>query len=123
MTEATTVLFRPTGLEEMKLVQEAGWKEWPPRLPGQPIFYPVTNEQYASEIASKWNVPASGIVYVARFEVRKSFMDSYQVQIVGARHHAEWWIPADDLAELNSNIVGLIEIVAEFGSDGTNCCT
>jgi len=28
---------------------------FPPRLPEQPIFYPVTNEKYAAEIASKWS--------------------------------------------------------------------
>ena len=26
----------------------------------------------------------------------------------------EYWIPADDLAELNANIVGAIEVVAEY---------
>ena len=26
----------------------------------------------------------------------------------------EWWIPAEDLAELNRNIVGVIEVVSEY---------
>ena len=110
----TVILFRPTGPEELRLVEESGYRRWPPRLEGQPIFYPVTNEQYAAEIASRWNVEESGTGYVTRFRVRKSFMDRYEVQRVGAVHHTEWWIPAADLEELNDNIVGEIEVIAEF---------
>ena len=28
--------------------------------------------------------------------------------------HQEYWIPAEDLAEFNLNIVGMIEVVAEY---------
>ena len=41
-------------------------------------------------------------------------MDRYAVQQVGAAHHTEWWIPAEDLDELNQNIVGLIEVIREY---------
>ena len=44
----TVTLWRPTGPEELALVEASGWREWPPRLPGQPIFYPVLNEDYAA---------------------------------------------------------------------------
>ncbi len=107
-------LYRPTGPEELALVKASGYRLWPPRLPEQPIFYPVTNEHYAVDIASDWNVKASGVGYVTRFQVRKAFMDSYPIQQVGARHHTEWWVPAEDLDELNRNIVGLIEVIREF---------
>ena len=110
----TVTLFRPTGPEELELVRRSGFKEWPPRLPEQPIFYPVTNEAYATEIARDWNVPASGFGYVTRFRVRKSFMAQFPVQQVGGLHHTEWWVPAERLAELNANLVGPIEVVAEF---------
>jgi hypothetical protein len=33
---------------------------------------------------------------------------------VGASVHRELWIPAEDLAEMNRNIVGLIEVIAEY---------
>ncbi len=112
----TVVLYRPTGPQEWALVLESGRTRWPPRLPDQPIFYPVTNERYASEIARGWNVPTSGCGYVTRFEVRRSFMDRYPVQQVGAAHHTEWWVPAQELATLNDNIVGLIDVIAEFRS-------
>jgi Immunity protein 8 len=42
--EATVTLWRPTGPEELALVEASGWTAWPRRLPEQPIFYPVLNE-------------------------------------------------------------------------------
>jgi hypothetical protein len=110
----TVVLWRPTGPEELALVEASGWRVWPPRLPGQPIFYPVLNEQYATKIARDWNVRASGSGYVTRFAVRKSFLDNYEVHQVGGQSILEYWIPAEDLPALNASIVGLIELVAEY---------
>ncbi|MCU1528802.1 MAG: hypothetical protein JWP75_2565 [Frondihabitans sp.] len=98
----------------MELVRQTGSTRWPPRLPDQPIFYPVLNEDYATKIARDWNVKASGVGYVTRFDVAKSFLDRYDVQQVGGRTILEYWIPAEDLNELNDNIVGLIEEVAVF---------
>ena len=109
-------LYRPTGPAELALVESSGFRRWPPRLPEQPIFYPVTNERYASEIASKWNVKDSGTGFVTRFEVKQEFMDQFEVQTVGASHHQEWWIPAEQLGQLNANIVGRIEVIAKFGA-------
>ena len=114
MSEETTTLFRPTGPEELKLVEESGFKRWPPRLAGQPIFYPVTNEKYAKEIATRWNIKDSGVGYVTRFEVKTEFMSKYKIEQVGAAHHTEWWVPDAELPELNDNIVGLIEVVGEY---------
>ena len=114
VAEGIVVLFRPVGPRELELLAAAGWSRWPPRLPEQPIFYPVTNERYASEIASKWNVAQDGADYVTRFHVRSSFIDQFEIHCVGAAHHTEWWIPAERLDELNASIVGLIEVVAVF---------
>lgn len=114
MSDEVVTLYRPTGPEELKLVSDSGYRKWPPRLPEQPIFYPVTNEQYAKEIATKWNVKDSKVGYVTRFQVRKSFMDRYRIEQVGASHHTEWWVPAEELEELNENIVGLIEVIGEY---------
>lgn len=113
----TVTLYRPTGPKELAVIEESGFRRWPTRLPEQPILYPVTNERYATEIAKQWNVKDSGVGYVTRFEVRRSFMDQYEVQRVGASHHTEWWIPAAKVEELNENIVGLIEVVAEYRKD------
>ncbi|WJK33155.1 ADP-ribosylation/crystallin J1 [Solwaraspora sp. WMMA2065] len=111
--EAVT-LWRPTGPDELALVAASGWRAWPPRLPDQPIFYPVLNEEYATMIARDWNVPASGAGYVTRFRVRRHFLDRYDVHQVGGRTILEYWIPAEDLPALNANIIGVIEVVAEF---------
>jgi len=111
------ILWRPTGPEELALVEASGWREWPPRLPGQPIFYPVLNEDYATKIARDWNVKHSGSGYVTRFRVRRSFLHRYDIHQVGGRTIPEYWIPAADLGELNANIIGLIELVAEYHQD------
>jgi hypothetical protein len=110
----TVTLWRPTGPEELALVEASGWREWPPRLPAQPIFYPVLNEAYAAKIARDWNVRQSGAGYVTRFLVRRSFLDNYDVHQVGGQTIVEYWIPAEDLAALNASIVGTIEATAEF---------
>lgn len=98
MTDTMT-LWRPTGPKELDLVCASGWKAWPPRLPDQPIFYPVLNEQYAIMIARDWNVPASGVGYVTRFEVDREFASRYPVQQVGGRDILELWVPAEELNE------------------------
>jgi hypothetical protein len=96
----TVTLWRPTGPEELALVEASGWREWPPRLPGQPIFYPVLNEEYAARIARDWNVLHSGAGYVTRFQVLRSFLDQYEVHQAGGKTILECWIPAGDLPAL-----------------------
>jgi hypothetical protein len=114
MIHETITIFRPLGPQELELIKESGYKQWPPRLSGQPFFYPVTNEKYATEITVKWNIPDFGVGYVAKFDVNKDFMDKFEIKKVGGANHTEWWIPAAELDELNRNIVGLINIVAEY---------
>ncbi|MFT3868790.1 MAG: hypothetical protein QM715_09940 [Nibricoccus sp.] len=114
MQDNTTTLYRPVGPEELKLIAKSDFKAFPPRLPEQPIFYPVLNEEYATQIARDWNVRASGAGFVTRFRVLNSFLSKYPKQVVGAKVHEELWIPAEDLAEMNQNIVGKIEVIAEF---------
>ncbi len=108
------MLYRPTGPEEIQLVRASGFKKWPPRLPEQPIFYPVTNQEYACAIARDWNVPASGYGCVTRFFVKKSFMENYHIKQVDGTTHTEWRIPAEDVEAMNRNIVGSIEIIHEY---------
>src|SRR6185436_4550423 len=114
MNSKVRILYRPVGPKELALIAASGFREFPPRLPEQPIFYPVLNEEYARQIARDWNVSASGAGYVTRFAVRKAFLARYPEQQVGDLVHRELWIPAEELAELNRNIVGLIEVVAEY---------
>ncbi len=115
LEKETVILYRPVGEKELVLIQESGYREFPPRLPEQPIFYPVLNEEYAIEIARDWNAVDNNIGYVTKFEVKAEFLSNYSVQVVGASRHQEYWIPAGDLLEFNCNIVGLIEVVKKFG--------
>ena len=113
-TLPTCTLYRPVGPRELELIRQSGWRRFPPRLPDQPIFYPVLNEDYAVQIARDWNVPASGAGYVTRFQVRSEVADQYPVQTVGGSQHQELWVPAEELDRFNDAIVGLIEVTAEF---------
>jgi hypothetical protein len=113
MTDTVT-LWRPVGPEELELIRASGMRSFPPRLPEQPIFYPVLSEEYAEKIARDWNVPASGAGYVTRFKVRSAFLASYEVHEAGGRDHREYWIPAEALSDFNAAIVGEIEVVSSF---------
>jgi len=114
MEDATVTLWRPVGPKELDLIRQSGMRAFPPRLPEQPIFYPVLSEEYARKIARDWNVPASGKGYVTRFRVSKAFLDKYQVQQAGGRSHLEYWIPAEELPAFNAALIGEIEVVAEY---------
>ena len=113
-TNNLTILYRPVGPKELALIEGSGWKRFPPRLPEQPIFYPVMNEEYAIQIARDWNVPASGSGYVTKFAVNTDYVKKFDVQNVGGEIHNELWVPAEELEEFNDNIVGLIEVTKEF---------
>jgi hypothetical protein len=116
--ELTTILYRPVGPKELRLIVDSGYQAFPPRLPEQPIFYPVLNEEYATQIAREWNAkdPAQGEGYVTKFRVKTAFLSKYEVNTVGSMIHQEYWIPAAHLQEFNANIVGLIEVTAKFPS-------
>lgn len=113
---ATTTLFRPVGPAELELIAASGWRSFPPRLPEQPIFYPVLNEEYAAQIAERWNVKDSGAGYVTAFDVDAEYVARFDVKQVGGREHLELWVPAEDLAEFNEHIVGLIRVVRNYGN-------
>ncbi|MGY0069910.1 hypothetical protein ACWZEH_24585 [Streptomyces sp. QTS137] len=110
----TTTLWRPTGPEELELVRESGWRAWPPRLPEQPVFCPVLDEDHAIRIARDWNVKHDGAGFVTRFEVESEFLARYPVRRAGGRTILELRVPAGELDEFDSHIVGGIELVHEF---------
>lgn len=110
----TTTLFRPVGAAELKLIKESGWKRFPPRLPSQPYFYPVTSEEYACKIAKNWNAKNEGVGYVLEFYVNKDFLNKYPIQTVGGQAHQEYWIPAEDLDDFNNNLKGKIYDIYTF---------
>jgi len=89
-------------------------KAFPPRLPEQPIFYPVLSEDYAIKIARDWNVPASGSGFVTRLEARNSYLANFDVQEAGGKAHLEYWIPAEQMDAFNAAIVGEMEVIHEF---------
>jgi hypothetical protein len=114
MMQSVTTLYRPVGPKELELIRDSGWRRSPPRLPEQPIFYPVENEEYARQIARDWNVKSDGEGHVLRFSVDSAFLERYPVQQVGNALHRERWIPAEDLDDFNNHIAGPIEVIASY---------
>ncbi|WP_228375824.1 TIGR02452 family protein [Chryseobacterium taiwanense] len=113
----TKTLYRPVGEKEMLLIIESNYKKFPPRLEWQPIFYPVLNEDYASEIAEKWNTrdeAGNYLGFVTEFEVLENEVSKYPAQNVGARNHNELWIPSEEMENFNQAIVGNIKVTKVF---------
>jgi hypothetical protein len=76
MTLPLTRLYTPVGQAEMDLDLASRFREFPPRLPEQAIFYPVLTEEYATQIARDWNTKDEGwgfVGYGLRFKCRRSF--------------------------------------------------
>lgn len=114
-------LFRPVGVKELELIKNSNYKAFPPRFDWQPYFYPVLNQDYAIEIASKWNImdEASGYAgFVTKFRLPLDYLKQFEVQNVGAHLHNELWVPSDQLTAFNQQIVGQIEILNAFYGEG-----
>ena len=114
----TATLFRPVGPDELRFIELAEFRAFPPRSAQQPIFYPVLTEEFATKIVHEWLIPDLGAGYITRFKVRRAFLSRYQIENAGEPGLDEYWIPAADLAEFNQNIVGLIEVIRHFRSAG-----
>jgi hypothetical protein len=113
----TTKLYRPVGQGELDLIAASGFKSFPPRLPEQPIFYPVLTKEYAEQIARDWNTKdeRSGFVgYVLEFEVETEYLRRFDIRKAGSSRHLEYWVPAEELAEFNRHIQGQIRVIANF---------
>lgn len=110
------ILYRPVGTKELELIRESGYRKYPPRLPEQPIFYPVLNEKYATEIAANWNAKYNSDHrgYVTQFEIDDIYVQQFEIHTVGNRHHEELWIPAEEMETLNAHIIGEIKVIGEF---------
>jgi len=110
-----TTLFRPVGLHELSLIWDSGMREFPPRLPQQPIFYPVVNMGYATQIARDRNTKESSFAgYVTKFAVSDSHLGNYEPHSVGSATHVEYRIPAEELAEFNGSIQGMISVESAY---------
>jgi hypothetical protein len=108
-------LYRPVGMIELQRIYESGMTAFPPRLPEQPIFYPVLNFPYAAQIARDWNTKSNSFAgYVTRFDVDDHYVSRFERQVVGNRQHEELWVPAEELEEFNSHIHDRITVVAAY---------
>jgi hypothetical protein len=68
------------------------------------LWRPCGPEELALVEASDWKTWPPRLPEQPRYDVHQA----------GGRTILEYWIPAEDLEELNANILGRIEVVAEF---------
>ncbi|MCX7747462.1 MAG: class I SAM-dependent methyltransferase [Clostridia bacterium] len=121
-------LFRPLGIRELELIKLSGMTKFPPRLPEQPIFYPVLNIEYAWQIAQEWNTKsAPGFAgFVTEFEMDDHYISKFEVKTVGSNMHKELWVPAEELDDFNRHIIGSIKVIETYyGEDyqGSKFCS
>lgn len=120
--DKTQTLYRPVGVAEAVLILEADARRFPPRLPEQPIFYPVMTREYAEQIAQRWNTrdAASGYAgFVTKFQLDAKYAARFEPHVVGiAAVHRELWVPAEELEEFNQHIIGPIALVSAHYGDG-----
>jgi hypothetical protein len=117
----TITLYRPVGLHELALIWDSGMREFPPRLPQQPIFYPVTNAEYARQIARDWNTrdEKSGFAgFVTEFAVDNGYIAKFNPHVVGASQHQEYWIPSEELGAFNKAVSVRIRVLEGFFGPG-----
>jgi len=109
------------GLHELALIWDLGMREFPPRLPHQPIFYPVINADYARQIARDWNTrdANSGFAgFVAEFAFDNAYIAKFAPHVAGASQHQECWIPSEELSAFNKSITGRIRMQEGFFGAG-----
>ena len=110
-------LWRPVGASELAKIKAADMRGFPPRLPEQPILYPVLSFNYAEKIARDWNSKRADhgyIGYVTAFEVDDGFAGELPVQDAGGQAHQELWVPAEQLDAFNARLLGPIAVVAKY---------
>ncbi len=110
-------LWRPVGRNELAKIEASGMRAFPPRLPEQPIFYPVLSFEYAEKIACDWNSVREDheyVGFVVRFYIDDAYASRFPEQPAGGKDCQELWVPAEELEEFNRHISGRIELVAEY---------
>lgn len=110
-------LWRPVGSRELDKIRASDMRAFPPRLTDQPIFYPVLTFDYAERIAGGRNSVRKdhGFAgFVVTFEVDDAYVSRFPVQTAGGQDCKELWVAADELDTFNRNILGPIEIAAEY---------
>ncbi|MGW4946017.1 hypothetical protein ACWEOZ_31050 [Actinoplanes sp. NPDC004185] len=113
--EASTVtLWRSVGQDELDAVASSGWRAWPLRLPDQPIFSAVRERQLAVRICRERTVPAEGVGYVVQFDVPRRSLHRFEAVHGTGRDEFGYRIPANEVAELNATIIGVIREEADY---------
>ncbi|NVJ13315.1 hypothetical protein [Myxococcus sp. AM010] len=108
----TFTLYRPIGLKEAELILDSDCSAFPPRLPDQPIFYPVMNAEYARQIARDRDTPDAGSGHassVTAFDVDTAYASRFPVRFTDAWYGPEYRGPDTTLGPLERQILALFK--------------
>ncbi len=110
-------LWRPIGEQELGKIEASGMRAFPVTTRHEPIFFPVHSFEYADKIARSWNSVEEDyqfLKFIVMFSLTDKFLARYATQSACEGRYVEYWIPPEDLDEVNENIIGQIEVVAEY---------
>ena len=112
---ATVTLYRPVGDREFGHIRDSGWRLFPPRFDGYPLFCALLDENYATESARDWTTKNGARVHVLRFDVGQEFISGCHIRPAESSNYRQYLIPSTELADLNAHLIGPIEVIASFG--------
>ncbi|MCX4027823.1 hypothetical protein H0A36_23735 [Endozoicomonas sp. SM1973] len=113
----TTALFRPIGPDQFEALKKLEFSQIPSHVFGQKFFYPQLHESFAKQIAKEWYLPKHGHAYVIRLEIACSYLEQFEVKRIGGPEHTEYRIPIEEKANFSRELVGKIEVIAEYQQD------
>lgn len=108
-TEETPALtmYRPVGPDELTLIKDSGFREFPPPLSAAANFlWVVTSVDYAHEIAEGWLACREGSAVVVEFSVHKDFITRNQNRMRSDARGSVLWIPREDIDDFNLHLLG-----------------
>lgn len=106
MKEETIIFHRNITKEEYSLIKASNFERFPPCSEDYSVFHTMLNEKL--DFSNNFHEVSYGIKYA----VRKEFLEKYEKKQVGEYLHKDYCIPAEDLTELNQNLIEKIEITS-----------
>ncbi|WP_019529009.1 hypothetical protein [Dasania marina] len=107
-------LYKPITPVQLAALIRSGWRCLSPDTPEQLHFYPKLHRIYAESLARQWHAVEHSAGFVVRFTVPQEFIAGFELQTVGYDEHLEYKVPIAELTQLNSVIVGSIELLSAF---------
>jgi hypothetical protein len=108
----TVLLWRLVGENGLALIEESGFRRFPPRLDWQPIFLP--GAERGLRHAPRLRLEHPGWRHRVRHLLRgrRRAIARYEPHEAGGRELRDYWIPAEDLEAFNGAARATVEETA-----------